>query len=282
MDIKKLLNKHKITPNLEKDQYFLEDREILEKVVELANIQSNEVVLEIGVGIGNLTELLAQKAKKVVGFEIDERFKPILENLPKNIEIIYEDAWKGLRKFKSSPGGKFWNFDKIVSNPPYRLIEPVMHAFTLRPFKKMVLLIPKKFTRKMGSNPVFSSFYTSNLALEISKNSFWPQPKTNSAVVIIEKLPNPQKTKNLGLFLRQYLYLHEQQLARNALREGLIKAAKLFYSKMLTKNQARKVIKDSKISKDLLERHPDNPEIYNEAESKLGKISLEEITTLSG
>ncbi len=279
MDIKKLLDKHKITPDLEKDQYFLKDKEALEKMVELADIQSSEVVLEIGVGIGNLTGLLAQKAKKVVGFEIDECFKPILENLPKNIEIIYGDAWKGLRKFKSSPGGKFWNFDKIVSNPPYRLIEPVMHAFTLRPFKKMVLLIPKKFTRKMGSNPVFSSFYTSNLAFEISKNSFWPQPKTNSAVVIIEKLPNPQKTKNLGLFLRQYLYLHEQQLARNALMEGLIKAAKLFHNKMLTKNQARKIIKNSRISKNLLERHPDNPEIYNEAESKLGKISLEEVTT---
>jgi len=279
VDTKKLLKKHRIAPNLEKDQYFLEDQEVLEKVVELANVQSSEVVLEIGVGIGNLTELLAQKAKKVVGFEIDERFKPILKNLPKNVEIIYEDAWKGLRKFKSSPGGKFWNFDKIVSNPPYRLIEPVMHAFTLRPFKKMVLLIPKKFIRKIGSNPVFSSFYNSNLALEVSKNSFWPQPKTNSAVVIIEKLPNPQKTKNLGLFLRQYLYLHEQQLARNALREGLIKAAKLFYNKILTKNQARKIIKDSRISKSLLERHPDNPEIYNETESKLGKISLEEVTT---
>lgn len=260
--LKSLLEKNKMNPDLEKDQYFLLDEKILQGMVKIADIKPEEKVLEIGAGPGNLTRLLAQKAKSVVAFEIDKRFKPMLARLPSNVEVVYQDAWKGLKRFKSSPGGKFWAFHKIVANPPYSLIEPMAHAFTVRPFRKMVLLIPKKFLNKIKSNEVFGSFYEASLAFEVSKTAFWPKPKTNSAVVVIKKLPNPVKSKNLGLFLRQYLYLHENQLVKNSLREGLIKGAKLLYEKTLTKKAARQIIKKSKIDASLLERPPDGAKIY--------------------
>ncbi|OGM56453.1 hypothetical protein A3F62_02045 [Candidatus Woesebacteria bacterium RIFCSPHIGHO2_12_FULL_44_11] len=145
MDIRKLLGKHKIVPDPMKDQFFLEDEGIIQKIVGFADLTRKDIVLEIGAGVGNLTAALAQKARKV------------------------------------------------VANLPYSLVE---------------------------------------------------------------------------LFLRQYLYQHENQLIKNSLREGIIKYEKLVHSNKVTKNEARKIISESKIAKKLLERPPDSREVYNAVDKK--------------
>ncbi len=153
-------------------------------------------------------------------------------------------------------------FNKVIANPPYSFLEPFLHNLTFLEYDKVILLIPKKFLRKIEENGVFGSFFRTKVLFEVDKENFFPIPKTNSVVIDLTKLPDPIKTKSLGLFLRQYMYQHEKQLVKNSLMEGIIKFSKLVYSKKVTKNEARRQIIQKNIPKDLLEKHPNNSEIY--------------------
>lgn len=82
------------------------------------------------------------------------------------------------------------------------------------------------------------------------------------------KRPDPVQTKNLGLFLRQCMYQHEQQLVKNSLMEGIIKYSRLVHKKNITKNEARQMVTRKISDKNLLEKFPDNPEIYKLVEEK--------------
>lgn len=262
MDIQKKLNKFGISPDPMKDQFFLNDEKIIQKVVEFADLREKDVVLEMGAGTGNLTSELAKKAGRVITFEIDESFRPILNNLPGNVEVIWDNAWKHIQMHGKYPHKHVLGYNKVVANPPYSLIEPLLHNLTFIFWDKVILLIPLKFLNKIEDNPLFGSFFKAKKLLAVPKEKFFPVPGSNSVVIELTKLPDPIKTKNLGLFLRQYMYQHEGQLVKNSLMEGIIKYEKLVYSKKVTKNQARKIITKSKIDKNLLERPPDNSEIY--------------------
>lgn len=256
-----------ISPDPLKDQFFLIDDKILNQIIDFSDLKDSDVVLEIGVGTGNLTRKLVPKVKKVLAFEIDEKFKPFLADLPDNVKLNFEDVHpffdlKG--KFTHSK-----EFNKVVSNLPYSLCEPLLHNLTFLECDKVVLLVPEKFAKSAKTSPVFSSFFQIEVKLKVPRSSFYPVPKTNSVVIDLKKLPDPVKTKDRTLFLRQYLYQHEEQKAGNALREGLVKYTWLVKKKRPTKNQARKIIEDSGIDKALLERQPDNPEIYEQVSGKI-------------
>jgi len=269
MDIQQELAKHNIIPDPMKDQFFLKDEEIVKKIVGFANLKKSDVVLEVGAGTGSLTNEIAKKAGKVFAFEIDKRFKPFLSKLPKNVEVHFENAWKFIQL-----RGKFnmkKEYNKVVANPPYSFIEPFLHNLTFLEYDKVILIIPLKFLRKVGKNGIFGSFFRAKALLEIPKEKFYPVPKSNSCVIDLVKLPDPIKTKNLALFLRQYMYQHEGQLVKNSLMEGIIKYARLVYSKKVTKNEARGMIKEKEIDPNFLEKPPENSEIYKIVEQKFRK-----------
>ena len=274
MNVKEILQKYNLHPDMEKDQYFLLDNNILQQIVGLADLNRKDIVLEIGAGVGNLTEKLSQKAGTVIAFEIDLRFKPILEELPKNVAVHYENALDFIQL-----QGKSWQFkeyNKIVSNLPYSFCEPFLHNLTFLKYDKAILLIPQKFANKIASNPVFGAFFEVKLKFKVDKSKFYPQPSTNSVVIDLIHLPSPTKTRNLSLFLRQYLYQHEAQKVKNALREGLIEYAQLVHNKKVTKNQARSILDNIDIDPELLNKYPDNPEIYQEVGKKFSSVSVSE------
>jgi 16S rRNA (adenine1518-N6/adenine1519-N6)-dimethyltransferase len=271
MDIQKELEKQKIKPDPLKDQFFLTDEEIIRKIVGFADLNKNDVVLEVGAGTGNLTKEIAKYAGRVIAFEIDKRFKPFLDKLPKNVDMRYENAWDYVQlhgKFRKKK-----EYNKVVANLPYSFVEPFLHNLTFLEYKKVILLVPVKFLKKIDGWDVFGSFFKTRILLEVPKEKFYPIPKTNSVVIDLIKLPDPIETKNLGLFLRQYLYQHEQQLVKNSLMEGIIKYARLVNSKEITKNEARKIIAESEIVKNLLEKHPSSPEIYELVGEKFENLS---------
>ncbi len=265
MNIKQTLNKYKIAPDLGKDQFFLTDTKIIKKAIEFADLNKNDTVLEIGAGPGNLTKKLAEKAGRVIAFEIDTRFKPLLKSLPKNTEVRYENAWKYIQlrgKWKKKK-----EYNKVVSNIPYSLTEPFLHNLTFLNYDKVILLVPIKFLKKIDKHSIFGSFFQTKILLKVPKESFYPTPRTNSVLIELIKLPDPLKTKNSGLFLRQYIYQHENQLAKNSLMEGIIKYSDIVHSKKVTKNEARNIISKQNIPKELLEKTPSNPSIYSLAEN---------------
>ena len=93
MNIPREVEKFGIISDPMRDQFFLTDKTLLGRIVDYADTNKNDIVLEIGAGFGNLTSEIAKYAGRVISFEIDERFKPILEKLPKNVEMYYENAW---------------------------------------------------------------------------------------------------------------------------------------------------------------------------------------------
>lgn len=184
--------------------------------------------------------------------------------MPSNVEVYYRNIldysdFKG--KYRKKSG-----FNKIISNLPYSLCEPILHKLTFYEYDKCILVLPKRFVYKIKTNPIFNSFFKANILFEIEKDKFYPIPNTNSTVIELIKLQDSIKSKDIKLFLKQYLYKHEKQKVKNSLREGIIEYYKLVENKKITKNNARDIIEKSKISLSLLEKIPDNKEIYKRIE----------------
>ncbi len=260
MQIQKLLDIYGIQPNPDLDQFFLIDDQILDTIVQSAQLKHTDVVLEIGAGVGNLTYKLSQYAGRVITFEIDKRFRPILDKLPNNVEVRYSSAMSYFQL-----RGKYFKtkeYNKVIANVPYSLLEPLLHNLTFLIYDKVILTIPLKSLNMIYHNPIFASFFRLRTITKVSKTKFYPVPKTNSVVIDLIKIEDSITTGNLGLFLRQYIYQHEKQLVKNALMFGLIKWFKLVDNIPINRNQARDIIKKTSINKGLLERRPDNPKIY--------------------
>jgi 16S rRNA (adenine1518-N6/adenine1519-N6)-dimethyltransferase len=170
-------------------QNFLVDKNIAELEVKQANIKSNDIILEIGPGLGILTKLLAEKAKKVIAIEIDEKLiNNLKEILPENVYLIHEDALN--IDFEELP-----KFNKIVSNLPFQISSPITFKILDYDFELAVLIYQKEFAERLVANPGNKNYsrlsvgvyYKSrcNMIRTISKYCFRPQPKVDSSMIKI-------------------------------------------------------------------------------------------------
>lgn len=194
------LKKKKFHPR--KGQNFLTNPFILAKIIELADIKKEDVILEIGAGPGNLTYLLAEKANKVFALEIDKTLVSLAkENLASfsNVCLINKD----IRKINlSSLGLKDRNY-KLVANLPYNITGYVLRRFlSQRPKPKiLVLMVQSEVGKRIMAKPpkmsrlsLMVQFYGYvEASLSVKKGNFWPQPKVDSLLLKIklkEKLPS--------------------------------------------------------------------------------------------
>ncbi len=250
------------------DQHFLISEKIIKEIVEQANLTNTDVVLEIGAGIGNLTKFLAAGAGRVIAVEYDKRFMSQLNELPQNVSIIFESATQipVVRQ-----GGKVWKtkeYNKIISAPPYSILEWWLHNITFVKFDLSLLVVPEGFFYSVRENCVFSSFFEPEIVFMVPKDAFYPKPKTNSVLMKLNRLPDAIDTKNLSLFLSQYLYQCEDRKVKNTLREGLIQWEKSVNNKELSKKEAHGIIEKKNFTKSLLEQPPNNKTIYLEVKEK--------------
>ena len=194
-ELKKLLKKYNLRPSRRLGQNFLVDEKVLRKIIEAAELSKNDIVLEIGPGIGNLTVKLAKRVKKVVAVEKDQRMIEILKETLKdfkNVKIIKADI------LKFSP--KIYNLKskiyKVVANIPYYLTSPLIRKFVetveVKP-QLLVLMVQKEVAQRICTKPpdmsilaVSVQFYAkAEIISFVSKKSFWPQPKVDSAIIKI-------------------------------------------------------------------------------------------------
>ena len=145
---KEILEKYNIKLDTNKSQNYLIDDNKLNIILENADIQDNETILEIGAGIGTLTLPMAKKAKKVIAIEkdpviVDILKQQIIKEKLTNIEIIKDDALKV----------DFPKFDKVVSNLPYQISSPVTFKLLEYPFKKAILMYQLEFAKRMQAKP---------------------------------------------------------------------------------------------------------------------------------
>ena len=182
---------------IEKDQHFLTDEKVLEKEIEVANIKKSDKIIEIGCGAGFLTKQLLKKSSKVLGFEFDDRYRLILEKLSSgNLEMKYENAlnssWKG--------------FNKIISNIPYSISEPLILKAIKEDINELVLIIGENFKELLEDKStkigLVSEIYFDFEAIEkVGREKFDPIPRVDSWLVKLKRKKVDSKGKKFQKFL---------------------------------------------------------------------------------
>ncbi|QUI25558.1 16S rRNA (adenine(1518)-N(6)/adenine(1519)-N(6))-dimethyltransferase RsmA [Vallitalea pronyensis] len=178
-------------------QNFLVDRHVLNKIIEASHITKDDVVIEIGPGIGSLTQELAEHAKQVIAIEIDQQLIPILEDTLSaydNITILNEDVLKVdlVKLAKETNNGKPI---KVVANLPYYITTPIiMGLFESHvPVESITVMVQKEVADRMKADPGTKDFGALSLAVQyyskpyivanVPPNCFMPRPKIGSAVI---------------------------------------------------------------------------------------------------
>lgn len=195
--VKEVLSRHGFKFSKSLGQNFLIDGNIVRKIVSESNITDKDYILEIGPGMGTLTEELALRAKKVVAIELDSSLLPILEEtLGKynNVEIIHGDVLKiDLEKLiqeKLNNGPV-----KVVANLPYYVTTPIIGKLIEDNLNldSITVMVQKEVAERMAASPggkeygslsIFVNFYSNpEIVVKVPKTVFMPQPKIDSAVI---------------------------------------------------------------------------------------------------
>lgn len=201
-----VLERHGFTFKKSFGQNFLTDTNILQKIVDTAEIDQNVNVIEIGPGIGALTEFLAENAAEVMAFEIDDRLIPILaDTLGRfdNVKVINEDILKSDLQTRIK---EFANPDlpiKVVANLPYYITTPIlMHLIESKiPFSEFVVMMQREVadrisaepnTKAYGSLSIAVQYYmTAKVAFIVPRTVFVPAPNVDSAILKMTRLDAP-------------------------------------------------------------------------------------------
>ncbi len=198
-------------------QNFLIDLNILEKIVVGSELTSEDVVIEIGPGIGSLTQVLAEHAKKVIAIEIDKKLMPILEetlNGYSNIKLINEDILKiDLKKLiEEENEGKPV---KIIANLPYYITTPIIMGIFEKnvPVENITVMVQKEVADRMQSSPGSKDYGALSLAVQyysepkivsqVPATCFIPAPKVGSSVICLKKyVTSPVAVEDESLMFR--------------------------------------------------------------------------------
>lgn len=144
-------------------------------------------------------------------------------------------------------------------------------------FKGDIFMIgPASFVNKVNKNPIFNSYYQAFFVRKIDKSNFYPPPKTVSAIIYLRRIDYSEKTKNISIFIKRFLYEHEGWKLKNCLREAIIKSFYKIKNKLISKNQARQIIKKLKINPLNLEKkvYEVELEFYNNIAEEIKLINI--------
>ena len=234
-----ILKKYKLSANKSLGQNFLISDSVVDKIVESADINTQDLVIEIGPGLGNLTEFLLQKAGKVIAIELDERMLEILKDrfsLYNNFEIINEDVLKvDLQKLiKENKNEKIKNV-KIVANLPYYITTPIImklleekldiQTITVMVQKEVADRLIAKPGEKLSGAITYCVYYyaTSECVTIVDNDSFIPEPEVTSEVIKLSiRKNNPVELLNEQDFFKliKVSFMQRRKTLMNALVNG--------------------------------------------------------------
>lgn len=207
-ETKFLMKKYKIKANKSLGQNFLIDDSVIEDIVNGANIQSNDLVIEIGPGLGSMTSLLVQKAKKVICIELDKKMIQILNDrfiAYNNIELINDDVLKiNLNEIIKQEKEENQIKDvKIVANLPYYITTPIIMKLLEEnlDIESITVMIQKEVADRLIETPsgkntgaiTYTVYYycESQKIREVSNTSFIPMPEVTSEVINLKLRKEP-------------------------------------------------------------------------------------------
>lgn len=214
--INRLLRRYDLHFNKRFGQNFLIDSNVVQKIVEAGNVTKADTVLEVGPGIGTMTQALCESAGRVITVEIDKKLIPVLnETLAEydNVTVINDDILNVIRNsgFGIQDGGRM----KIVANLPYYITTPIIMSFleSDMEFDQMTFLVQKEVGERIcaepgckayGSLTIACAYYAeAEIAFEVPAGVFMPKPKVDSVVITLKKRQSPAfMPKNKAAFFR--------------------------------------------------------------------------------
>ena len=194
-------------------QNFLQDKNILRRIVEVSHIKENSLVIEVGPGSGNLTKEIAKVANNVLCYEIDTRLEPILKESLKefdNIDIIFDDFLK--RDIKKDLETVSYEHLYLVANLPYYITTPIIEKVieTNLPFQQVTVMVQKEVGERFQATPKTKEYNSLTVYLNyyfeikkefiVSRNAFIPKPNVDSIVISLKKKEKLLELKNKDLF----------------------------------------------------------------------------------
>jgi 16S rRNA (adenine1518-N6/adenine1519-N6)-dimethyltransferase len=219
-EVKAVLESIGKRPTKRLGQNFLLDDRVIRRSVELAGLTPEDTVLEIGPGLGNLTEEILRTGAKVVAVEQDAAFCRFLERrYGQRVTVVQADAVKAFL-----PG-----FNKVVSNLPYQISSPITFKLLDVGFEVAVLMLQKEFAERMVakagtddySRLSVGVYYRADceIVLKVPRHAFWPQPKVDSCVVKLVPKPPPFRVRDERVFYKvtQAIFSHRRKKISNSL-----------------------------------------------------------------
>jgi len=218
----RILHQHHIFPKKRLGQNFTVDDSLLQSMIAYADVKMDDVVLEVGAGLGFLTRLLSPRTMKVIAVEIDPKLTLILhEQLStlSNVELIEGDIFTA-----SIP-----HFDKVISTPPYSISSPLLFWLIEKTFKLTVLAFQEEFARRLTaavgskdySRLTVATYYRVDAELldHIPRSSFYPPPDVDSIIIRLRPKPRPFTVKDERTFfeLVQIAFTQRNKKLRNAI-----------------------------------------------------------------
>lgn len=239
-----IINKYEFAFQKKFGQNFLIDSNIVEKIVRDAGVTKDDFVLEIGPGIGTMTQYLCESAREVVAVEIDTKLIPILKDTLgayDNVSVINEDILKvDIKKLAEERNGG--RPIKVVANLPYYITTPIiMGLFESHvPIDSITIMVQKEVADRMQVGPGTKDYGALSLAVQyyakpqilinVPPTCFMPKPNVGSAVIKLQRYDNPPVTvKNEKLMFDIIRASFNQR--RKTLQNGLNNAPNINYSK---------------------------------------------------
>lgn len=250
-----IMKKYNIKANKSLGQNFLISQNVVEKIVESGNISKNDLVIEVGPGLGTLTKYLLEKAKKVICVELDKKMIKILEDrfkLYNNFELINQDILKVDLQDMIKEEKQKNSIDnvKIVANLPYYITTPIIMKLLEEELdlESITVMIQKEVADRLTAIPgekntgaiTHTVYYyaTSEKILEVPNDSFIPEPEVTSEVIKLNiRNAVPVKVKNKEVMFRiiKCAFMQRRKTLLNALAN-----TKVF----LNKEEGIKILKE--------------------------------------
>lgn len=217
-----LLRLNRVFPKKRFGQNFVIDQALLEKMISYASVNEEDVILEVGAGLGFLTQLLSRVCKRVVAVEIDPRLIEILKSELRNLENV--ELIQGDILEVAVP-----QFNKVVSTPPYHISSPLLFWLLDRKFDLAVLTFQKEFAKRLTASAgtkdygrlTVSVYYRAETELldPVPRSMFYPPPNVDSIVVDVKPRERPPflvEDQKMFFQLVRTLFTQRNKKVRNA------------------------------------------------------------------
>ncbi len=229
-EISSLLERHGLRPRKALGQHFLADPNIVRKIVELAAVGPGDQVLEVGAGTGTLTRALAETGARVVAYEVDDRLRPVLEEVVggMDVELRFADAASVDLAGTLGPGP--W---VMVANLPYQvgttlLLDLVRQASQIERF---VVMVQQEVAERLAAGPgsrdyglpsvVVRLYCAVQMGFRVAPSVFYPPPRVESAIVVLRRMFSPDRRREDAARLAAAAFSQRRKMLRRSLADAL-------------------------------------------------------------